>query len=72
MSRYRAVCPVTTPERRAEQDAHEALRDAIRQATLAQWDRRLADDDGDDESKDLHGRAVRRLPRPRAAVARAG
>lgn len=33
-----------TAETQAESAAHDTLRDAIRQATLAQWDRRIAAD----------------------------
>lgn len=36
-----------TPERSREQDAHDNLRDHIRRAALAQWDRRLANGDDD-------------------------
>jgi hypothetical protein len=38
-------------ERRAEEEAHDVLRSAIRTAALAQWDRRIAQ--GADGSVDL-------------------
>lgn len=37
-------------ERRAEEAAHDVLRDAIRTASLAQWDRQIADGGYDSES----------------------
>lgn len=38
-----------TPERRAQEVAHDTLRAAIRQASLTQWDRRIAKEDDPDE-----------------------
>lgn len=42
-----------TPERRAQEAAHDALRAAIRQASLTQWDRHMAKEDDPDELRIL-------------------